>query len=373
MKKRIGVCLLAATLFFQCQKPSDEGTDIVRVSFVMPEEEGEQGSTTIRIFECNEKAWRQETDSVRVERGKESIWDKEIGKGTNTTYIATLGGGAVIIIGEKGEIVCDFNEGRASGTPLNDEKNEYRQRLSELRRASANAYDSLARIEWTSADDRQEALEKVVGRAREESLNLNKRILKEHPGDALAEYIFWQGVIPDATIDGDAFKKLLAMTDERVAKFPVVKEHLKKVTNAEETQVGMQYKDIEAETANGETEALSHLVDSKGYSIVHIFDPRDNNTPIDLGILTELRSQHSKDISTVVSYCEGIDSRVTRRIAEKFQLGWPIFNDYERRAENTFGVFKLPAVIIIDKEGKIAARDIDVSAARHWIEVETKK
>ncbi len=322
----------------------------------------------VRIFRYSDEGKLVPFDSTEVKQGKALL---QVRPQSQTEFmVLTVGNYAVSFIAENADLKLNTITGDVAGGALNEQKQSFERNENLIRKANTHKYDSLATLD-ISPDDKRYKLSDFVTNQGRQSVDRAMEIVLANKDNALGQYVFWKGVAANNYVNSEIFFQELKRAGENVVDFPPIKPIKEKFANIESTQVGNKIKDVNLLTSDGTKTTLSSALDTATITVVHLFDPRNENTPNSLKLLHEINNINVKNRGAkVVSIACGAPTEIVERIEEKFRVGWSMYTDPEYEMCGEYGIESLPYYIFVGKDGKIKERGISETAIYHWIKVE---
>lgn len=244
-----------------------------------------------------------------------------------------------IFILESGDIVIS-QEGKPSGTPLNDKLVSYTQRMAEI----GKEYQTL------NLDDSVQA---AKAKALEAEYNaVPAKAYQENLSNPVGLYWFLQ----------QAYDMNLAQLDSEISKNPALgkSKKVESLRNSllakEETSVGKQYKDFEI-TYDGKVQKLSDYVGKGHYTLVDFWASWCGPCIRQTKVIKELYNKYKDKGLEVVGVAVWDEPANTLKAIKSHGLEWPCIMNAQTIPTDLYGISGIPCIILIDPNGKIVSRD----------------
>lgn len=323
-----------------------------------------QGSAAIRFYAYDEAGTLRIADSMSADEETHPLPLTPGGR----VMAAASDCGLTYFIAEEGSLTFDSKACQVTGGELNAQRRDFELTLSRLRSAASSRYDSAAHQEHLSEDDRNAELASIVSQEAERMCGYTMRLVTANADNAVGQYAFWFGIAQNRSITEDEYDKLLSRAGAFVSSFPPVAAETRRRKHERETAAGCKIADADLLAACGDSVRLTQLAQGGRLTVLHIFDPYDNSTPQTLAMLNRLIGHGAKCGGVeVVSIAEYSGCDIAGRIADKFNLGWPLVADPSGSVCREYGVASLPYFIVADKDGNIVERGIKENALTRWV------
>ncbi len=227
---------------------------------------------------------------------------------------------------EGGDIVIDSGSFFATGTPTNDGINDW---MSQLMTASTP--------------------EEVVGFLNEH--------WAEHSSDFVGAYVLemMSAFLDFATVDALA-RQIPDGLIQQYASFRMFKEQLEAVSRM---QPGRDFTDGDLATLDGGSAKLSDYVGKGDYVLVDFWaswcGPCRQAMPRLQALAPKFKAMKIVGVAVNDAVAD------TKRAIDDLKIKWPVVLDTDGALARTYGISAIPAMILFSPDGKIAARDINVS------------
>lgn len=260
-----------------------------------------------------------------------------------TPFVGSIGingnRGPIMII-EPGDIVISENGKHASGTPLNDKFESYKNRRDEIVRE----YRTL---------DQNDSVQNVKAKALHREYNsVAQRAYEENAGNPLGLFWFLQ----------DAYEMELSQIDAAIAADPLlaaskrvasIRTALKAKT---ETSEGQHYKDFTV-SYNGKEEKLSDYVKPGRYTIVDFWASWCGPCIRQTKVIKELYYRYKDKGLDVIGVAVWDEPDNTFKAIKTHDLPWPCIVNAQTVPTDLYGISGIPCILLVNPEGIIIARD----------------
>lgn len=207
----------------------------------------------------------------------------------------------------------------------------------------------------TPSNDDFMALQEMALADDTDGIALASKFVSEHPSNP---YNYWLLRQFGYMFSPEAISEYISANPNK-ANDPMLNSLLSAATNRTKTSKGGNYIDFEGKDADGNEQSLASYVMQSKYTILDFWAPWCGPCCREIPTLEKLYEKYKGQGLTVVG------AEVWRRngsdpYAEVKELGvtYPILYDVDQRVTDEYGVLAIPAILVIDKEGTIVARDI---------------
>lgn len=244
-----------------------------------------------------------------------------------------------------------------TGSPHNDIEQKMRDEMAML------TFKRLKLEEWRSDTTRTE---KELQQTREEMIRIYKefkkieqRYFEANWDNELGRYLFKKGIYKYDS------KKLKEWIDRLLTKWPNdrnISIAQKEVINEIRTMVGEKFIDYTMQTPDGQAIKLSDFINKNKYTLVSIWDSRDNTYPTYvIPHLKRAYQTYKKQGLEIVGISLDKDSTTWTTTIEKWDMPWPQMSDLKGRQSQAcelYNINLIPYQMLIDQNGIILARNI---------------
>ena len=247
-----------------------------------------------------------------------------------------------------------------SGSAINDKYTEFNLKQRELTnkiRSLSNQYNS-AMADGTMSDTLDEELTSAYEKVAEEAKTLNYNFIKENISNELGQYLF---MTSSGIFDADQQRDILAMTSEEYKSKKNIKRIVDQLKASEAVAVGKEFIDFTMKTPEGEYVSLSDYAGKGKYTLVDFWaswcGPCRNEMP---NVVKAYNKYKTKDFEVVgVSLDQDHDKWIQG--IKDLNMAWPQMSDlklWESQAVDLYAIKGIPHTILLDREGKIIAKDL---------------
>ncbi len=265
---------------------------------------------------------------------KEVVFTGEIDEPVLAQLVIDMRGAGTFVL-ESGSIVVDKTKRKAFGSMLNDQLNEYFEKVKALS----------DRLQTAGNDSIQNAI-------FEEYVDLNKSSLAENADNPLGLYYFMQ---LNSYLSPDEFFGLLD-------KYPSLKSfnYVNKVfgiqSNRAATKPGTMFRDFEV-TYEGKESRLSDYVGKGKYVLVDYWASWCVPCIRQIPVLKELLAEFGDKGLEVLGVAVWNKPEDTLKAIESHGITWPCIINAQHIPTDIYGISGIPCIILYGPDGKILSRD----------------
>lgn len=349
MKKFLFLSAIAV-IFAACQSKSEYtiSGEVTDTSF-----EGQQVNLVANIDNNMETV-----DSTIVTNGKFAF------KGNVETPVLrflALDNARTIVMLEPGKInVVHDTDFQVSGTPLNDTFSEFNAKqkdLNEEMMAISNQYRA-AEADGTLTDELSSELRTSLNEVRENGKVMFLDFIENNINNELGQYMFLTSA---GMFEIEEQKKILAMASEDFKADENVKPIIARIEAAEAVAIGNNFVDITMLNPEGETISLSDYAGKGKYVFIDFWAAWCGPCVQEMPNVVEAYKKYKDKGFEIVGVSLDQDKDKWIQGIEDMNMTWPQMSDlklWESEAVGLYGIRSIPHTVLLDKEGKIIAKDL---------------
>ena len=210
----------------------------------------------------------------------------------------------------------------------------------------------------TQSEAARQAAEATLDSLRKVHTNYEKDFIIAHVPSALSDMLF--GFVME-NLTEDEQEEILKLFGEKQPQYPVYKAIMAEREASKATAVGATYTDLQQASPEGKTVKVSDYVGKNQYVLIDFWASWCGPCRAEMPTVVEAYTKfHDKGFEVVgVSLDNEKDAWV--KAIEKLQMPWPQMSDlkgWESEAAAAYNVRAIPANVLIDKNGKIIAKDL---------------
>ncbi|NLZ94694.1 MAG: AhpC/TSA family protein [Bacteroidales bacterium] len=275
--------------------------------------------------------------------------------GENESQVGTI----IMLEPGKTKVVFD-TDFHISGSPINNDFNDFNTKQKELNEKMLLVSDQhgAATADNSMTDELDAELRSKINKTMEEAKALNFEFVKKNIDNELGQYIFMTSA---GMFDTEQQKEILAMASEEYKSNENVKMIIAQLEAAETVAIGQDFIDITMKDPEGETISLSDYAGKGKYVFIDFWaawcGPCINEMP---NVVEAYKKYKDKGLEIVgVSLDQDKDKWIEG--IEELEMTWPQMSDlklWESEAVALYGIRSIPHTVLLDKEGKIIAKDL---------------
>ena len=349
MKKFLFLSAIAV-IFAACQSKSEYtiSGEVTDTSF-----EGQQVNLVANIDNNMETV-----DSTIVTNGKFTFkGDAE----TPVLRFLAIDNARTIVMLEPGKINVIYDtDFQVSGTPLNDDFNEFNAKqkdLNEEMMAISNQYRA-AEADGTLTDELSSELRLSLNEVRENGKVMFLDFIEENINNELGQYMFLTSA---GMFEIEEQKKILAMASEDFKADENVKPIIARIEAAEAVAIGNDFVDITMLNPEGETISLSDYAGKGKYVFIDFWAAWCGPCVQEMPNVVEAYKKYKDKGLEIVGVSLDQDKDKWIQGIEDMNMTWPQMSDlklWESEAVALYGIRSIPHTVLLDKEGKIIAKNL---------------
>lgn len=277
-------------------------------------------------------------------------------------YIEIDGSDKFQIVLEPGEIKVDCARRRASGTPTNEIFVSYLDNTDQMDAAEEAIYEIL---------DRDSALADSVKVMYRNQIDSIDRIWMDYIKTSMEENIanpFGVGLFTDyASVFADDVQMLLDLSmripEQYRAQVPVINT-MRILSDIARTSVGSQYLDFEFNTVDGRQTSLKECVEHNRYVLIDFWASWCAPCRASLPGVKALNDKFGDKGLCIIGVSLDKEQEAWLAAIENFQMTWiqtSALHYWDDEIAALYGVRAIPATVLIDGNGTIIDRNVDIA------------
>ena len=262
---------------------------------------------------------------------------------------------------EPGEVNIEYNDGLyVSGTKINNAYSEYKSKQKDFDARSNSIIkqrnDALA--DDALSDELNKKLETSYFQNQDESKASTISFIKENIGNELGHYLFRAS---SRRYDIDERKEILALVSEEHKSTTIIEDIINRIEIEEAVAIGQSFVDFTMKNPEGESISLSDYAGKGNYVFIDFWaawcGPCIGEMP---NVVEAYEKYKDKGLEIVgVSLDSDRENWISR--IESLNMTWPQMSDlngWDTEAAKLYAVTGIPHTVLLDKEGKIIAKDL---------------
>lgn len=352
--KKILYLSLIAVMFAACQNKSEYTIygDVTDPSF-----EGQQ----VNLVKWTDSIMVT-VDSTIIENGK----FKMKGETNNPTLrFITLGknenNARSIIMVEPGKINVVYDSlFHISGSAINDSYNDFNLKQKDLTikiRSLSDQYNA-ATVDGTMNDTLDVELTSAYEKVADESKTLNYNFIKANIDNELGQYLF---MTSSSMFDADQQKEILAMTSDEYKAKKNIKRIVDRLNAMEAVAIGKDYIDFTMKNPKGEYVSLSDYVGKDKYVFIDFWASWCGPCRDEMPNVVKAYNKYKNKGLEIVGVSLDKDEEKWIQGIKNLNMTWPQMSDlklWDSEVVKLYAIQAIPHTVLIDKEGKIIAKDL---------------
>ncbi|MDR1654046.1 MAG: AhpC/TSA family protein [Prevotellaceae bacterium] len=250
------------------------------------------------------------------------------------------------------------------GTPQNDVLQQFAELETDLWQKLGN-YKLQLQTDSTMADSARTMLySNMEDLVNQEYAEKSFELVKQNANKPIGTYIFLNTYY---YFKPDMIDAVLSLTDDKTKQSPKIQKIMSNNELSKSLQSGVNYIDFESVTPQGDTLALSALVGKTDYVLLDFWA---SWCPDCVAALPALKQIYEKNAGRLEILSVSLDSdreKWLKNGIEKFDLRWKHVSNLARWDDSiaqSYAVNSIPAMYLIDREGKIVASKASLSEIR---------
>ena len=244
-------------------------------------------------------------------------------------------------------------QGRAKGTPLNDEMWKYMTEIFEYRVAIFQKQEEARQNQQTNTEATRRFLEKYSSKTD----SLSTIFFNANKNNALGTFVLWNW---SSSLKSEKFDSLYMEAGVIVRSFKPFIERIEREVNLQQTAEGMPFTDFTIENGNrdGSKASLSDYVGKGKYVLVDFWASWCGPCIAEIPVLVEVYDKYKGDRFDVLSVAVWDKREETVKSIENHNIKWSQIFDASDIPTKLYGINSIPQIILFAPDGKIVARDL---------------
>lgn len=268
------------------------------------------------------------------------------------------------VVLENGTVSVNLQNDSLSGTPLNDSLFAYITNDPEKKHLSQDLEQCLNAYYAASNDsERKSALDAYHLADSALTVHEKAKLMQGYKNNAhniLGAYFVFSYIQVDEDLDYQGLEELLADADEVVTSFAPIQKIRARLLNEFNTSEGKHYVDFEGiDFVSGQNTTLSAMVDTGKVTLIDIWASWCGPCRQEISQnLVRLYNEY-KDMGLDIIGVDVWDKIPDHKAAvEKLGIQYPQLIDTTSNATDLYGVYGIPTILLLDKDGTIVRRGI---------------
>ncbi len=260
------------------------------------------------------------------------------------------------IIAEPGDIYADLVTDSLSGTPLNDRCCQFSKHCREEVNV-INAYYQQMNSEAQASSSDNEELELKASKRLDELIDYVKAAYVENKDNALGAFAM-DLLLEFEGVDYESALALLEGAAPVVTNYLPLKQKLAKMERVSHTAVGKNFIDLDlTDYKTGRPTKLSKVIKDK-VALIDFWASWCGPCRREIPNIAKIHEKYNSKDFVVVSLNVWDKPEAQAKAIKDLKMTWTQLTDPTRNATETYGVDGIPQILLIDKDGKIIARDL---------------
>lgn len=233
------------------------------------------------------------------------------------------------VVLEEGQIVVDSSEQFVSGTPLNDGFKDWMGSLYSI----------------------------MMKGNPEEIKNFFAEHWSEHSGDFIGSFVLYNF---SPYMDFPFVDSLAADVPDEVRQVSMLKPFFEQLEKVRAMQPGNMFTDVELKYIDGTDVKLSDIIGKGEWVLIDFWASWCGPCRQAMPELQTIAKKF-KELK-VYGIAVSDEAEDTRQAIANLKITWPVISDQPGLSAQTYGISAIPAMILFEPDGKIAARDFTLSS-----------
>lgn len=257
-------------------------------------------------------------------------------------------------VAEPGMIKGDMVKGTLSGTPAND---SYNKALEEFEYEESALRALVTEYRNTISSAKQEEIKSEYEKGLEQLQQNTLKMYQDNKGTALGALCL-EYLIDLEALDYEELKKMVDEEAPIVQTYLPIKTKMSKWEKLYNTSVGKQYTDLDlTDYKTGKTVKLSQYINGK-VALVDFWASWCRPCRAEIPNVANVYKKYGGDKFVVIGLNVWDEPQRQAEAIKAEKMTWPQLSDATKVATDTYGVDGIPQIMLIDKDGKILARDL---------------
>ena len=230
---------------------------------------------------------------------------------------------------EEGQIVVDSAEQFVSGTPLNDGFKDWMGSLYNI----------------------------MMMGGPEDIKNFFAEHWSEHSGDFIGSFVLYNF---SPYMEFPFVDSLVADVPDEVRQVSMLKPFFEQIEQVRAMQPGNMFTDVELKYIDGTDVKLSDIIGKGEWVLIDFWASWCGPCRHAMPELQAVAKKFKK--LKVYGIAVSDEAEDTKQAIANLKITWPVISDQAGKSATTYGISAIPAMILFEPDGKIAARDFTVSS-----------
>ncbi len=296
---------------------------------------------------------RQNVDSAMVKDAKFTV--NGTVKGDSLVYFA-VGANRFHFVQQAGNIV--FKEYNFSGTPLNDQLNEYNTKKGVIFNSINERYQEFAKDNTLTKEQQVEKGKELMDDFNKQMEDLTLPYLDANKDNALNALL-----IEEWLQHGDDVKKwdkAMAHAGKYTQNYRPIQVEKPRMETLRKTQEGMPFIDftVEKGSLDGKTVKFSDYIGRGKYVLVDFWASWCGPCRGEIPNIKQTYEKYHGDKFDCLSIAVWDQEPRTRKALEEENMPWPQIINSDKIATDAYGIIGIPQIILFAPDGTIAAKGL---------------